>query len=127
MLCKVTTVQDTFQPIPGLISCTGMTQRWGRISHALNIGVGSKLRVGGAIVYSKRVHSVHQNLRSCSLTHPPKACMQCTSARSINTMYNQPYAQNTNSASTNSASTNQVSFVQKLQDSTIINRSVNNA
>ena len=27
-------VQDTFQPIPGLISCAGVTGSWGLLSHA---------------------------------------------------------------------------------------------
>ena len=30
---KSPTVQDTFQPIPGLISCTGVTGKWGLLSH----------------------------------------------------------------------------------------------
>ena len=30
------TVQDAFQPIPGLINCTGVTGRWGLLSHAQN-------------------------------------------------------------------------------------------
>ena len=45
------------------------------------IGVGSKLRVGWAIVYSKRGHA--SLLRSTYI--------QCVSARFISTMYNQPY------------------------------------
>ena len=34
MLCKVTHVQDAFWLIPGLISCAGVTGRWGLLSHA---------------------------------------------------------------------------------------------
>ena len=33
---KSPTVQDAFQPIPGLISCAGVTGRWGLLSHAQN-------------------------------------------------------------------------------------------
>ena len=33
---KSSTVQDTLQPIPGLISCAGVTGRWGLLSHAQN-------------------------------------------------------------------------------------------
>ena len=33
---KSPTVQDTFQPILGLISCAGMTGRWGLLPHAQN-------------------------------------------------------------------------------------------
>jgi len=29
-------MQYTFQPIPGLISCVGVTKRWGLLSHAQN-------------------------------------------------------------------------------------------
>ena len=29
-------VQDAFQPISGLISCSGVTRRWGLLSHAQN-------------------------------------------------------------------------------------------
>ena len=36
MLHKVTHCADTFQPIPGLISCTGVTQRWELLYHAQN-------------------------------------------------------------------------------------------
>ena len=31
---KLPTVQDAFRPIPGLISCAGVTGRWGLLSHA---------------------------------------------------------------------------------------------
>ena len=31
---KLPTAQDVFQPIPGLISCAGVTGRWGVLSHA---------------------------------------------------------------------------------------------
>ena len=31
---RSSTVQDMFQPIPGLISCAGVTGRWGLLSHA---------------------------------------------------------------------------------------------
>ena len=33
---KSPTVQDTFRSIPGLISCTGVTRKWGLLSHACN-------------------------------------------------------------------------------------------
>ena len=33
---KSPTVQDVFWPTPGLISCTGVTRRWGLLSHAQN-------------------------------------------------------------------------------------------
>ena len=33
---KSPTAQDVFLPIPGLISCTGVTGRWGLLSHAQN-------------------------------------------------------------------------------------------
>ena len=36
MLWKSPTVQGVFQPIPGLISCTGVTRRWRVLSHAQN-------------------------------------------------------------------------------------------
>ena len=36
MLCKVTHCARHVSTIPGLISCAGMTRRWGLISHAQN-------------------------------------------------------------------------------------------
>ena len=33
---KSPTAQDAFEPIPGLISYTGVTGRWGLLSHARN-------------------------------------------------------------------------------------------
>ena len=36
MLCKVPTVQDAPQPMPSLISCTGVIGGWGLLSHARN-------------------------------------------------------------------------------------------
>ena len=33
---KSPTVQDVFQPIPGVISCAGVTGRWGLLSHTQN-------------------------------------------------------------------------------------------
>ena len=33
---KSPTAQDTFRPIPGLISCTGLTGKWGLVSYAQN-------------------------------------------------------------------------------------------
>ena len=36
MLCKVTNTQDTFRPIPGLISCTRVSGGWRLLSHAQN-------------------------------------------------------------------------------------------
>ena len=33
---KSPTAQDAFRPIPGLISCTGVTRRWGLLSRAQN-------------------------------------------------------------------------------------------
>ena len=33
---KSPTMQYTFQSIPGLISCVGVTKRWGLLSHAQN-------------------------------------------------------------------------------------------
>ena len=33
---RTTSPQDTFRPIPGLISCTEVTGRWGLLYHALN-------------------------------------------------------------------------------------------
>ena len=33
---KSPTAQDAFRPIPGLISCAGVTRRWGLLSHAQN-------------------------------------------------------------------------------------------
>ena len=34
VLCKSPTAQDGFWPIPGLISCAGVTGRWGLLSGA---------------------------------------------------------------------------------------------
>ena len=34
---KSHTAQDTFRPIPGLISCAGVTGRWGLLSRAQNM------------------------------------------------------------------------------------------
>ena len=86
---------------------------------ALNIGVGSKLRVGGySLQVSARTAACTKNMRSHPLPHPSKACMQCASARSI------VPALCTTSHMHKNASVNQVhvSYVQKFQDSTIINR-----
>ena len=33
---KIPTVQDMFRPIPGPISCAGVTRRWGLLPHAQN-------------------------------------------------------------------------------------------
>lgn len=74
------------------------------------IGVRSKLRVEGGIVYSK------------PLPHPSKACMQCASTKSISTIC----ITSRTHKNTSSASTNCVSFVQKSQDSTIIDQSIDN-
>ena len=45
---------------------------------------------GGGLIFSKHAR---KSLTSCPLPHPSKACIQCTSARSISAMYNQPYRQ----------------------------------
>ena len=44
----LSTVQDVFQPILGLISCARMTGRWGVLSHAQN----TRIRVAINCVYS---------------------------------------------------------------------------
>ena len=55
MLCK-----DAFRPIPGLISCAGVTGRWGLLSHAQNVvkwpgGCMSTFAVAGVHVASINV------------------------------------------------------------------------
>ena len=55
---KLSNVQDTIQPIPGLISCPGVTGRWGLLSHAQNTytfapssaSIGTKLYPHGFLV-----------------------------------------------------------------------------
>ena len=55
----LTTVQDTFRPIPGLISCAGVTGRWGLLTHAQN--------AVRWLVLSKRL--VEGLQRSCTYTY----------------------------------------------------------
>ena len=56
---KQTTVQDTFRPIPGIISCAGVTGRWGLLTHAQN--------AVRWLVLSKRL--VEGLQRSCTYTY----------------------------------------------------------
>ena len=51
------------------------------------IGVGSKLRVGGLYF----TVNVREKFEVMALATPLKRRIQCASARSISTMYNQPY------------------------------------
>ena len=44
---KPSTVQNIFQPIPGLINCTGVTGRWGLLPHVQNAVRRLALSPGG--------------------------------------------------------------------------------
>ena len=63
-LCKSSTVQNAFRPIPGLISCAGVIGRWWLLSCAQN--AVSCLTLSKRLVEAPRKHCLHATGPSCN-------------------------------------------------------------